>query len=159
MPRQIPTNPASCTSTVGSKHSYAPQQQPSRLPGEQSRSGQNQHAARHQTQYPHSQVQPTQYQTKPCQITVNIQPRQHRPTTHHVHPHTQAVVTQASQHHRPNLHPSYPDPGPPDGFITENGRKIPIWYNPPGIVDKDMSPHAQAEYDRVRQQIVNGNRR
>lgn len=66
------------------------------------------------------------------------------------------VVTQRPQ---PDLPPSYPNPGPPDGLITEKGHKFPIWYNPPGIVDKDMSSHAQAEYDRIRRQIINVNRR
>lgn len=158
MPRIIPTNPARGTVVRG--HSYAAQQQqPSRFPSEQSRAGQNQHAARHQTQYPHGQIQPSQHQPKPCRVTVNIQFRRPQPTTHHEHPSTQAVVTQPSQRHQPNLPRSYPNPGPPDGFITENGRKIPIWYNPPGIVDKDMSPCAQAEYDRIRRQIINDYRR
>lgn len=74
---------------------------------------------------------------------------------HHCRPPTQAVVTRPSKHAQLNLPPSYPNPGPPDGFMREKGRKIPIWYNPPGIVDKDMSPYTKVEYDKIRRQIIN----
>lgn len=114
----------------------------------------------HQTQYPHSQVQPTRAQNQPrlSPIIITREPSQHHQPTHHTNPHTQAVQYQPSQQHQPNPYKSHPNPGPPDGFITENGRQLPVWYNPPGIVDKDMSPNAQAEYDRVRRQIINGRR-
>lgn len=163
MSRPIPTKPASGKLVSGQTYAQQQQQQqqlqPSRFPGEQSRAGKNQHSARHQTQYLDGQVQPTQYQPKPCQTTVNIQPTRRQPTTPHARPPTQAVVIQPSQHPQPDRPPHYPNPGPPDAFITEKGRKIPIWYNPPGIVDKVMSPHVQAEYDRFRRQIIDANRR
>lgn len=153
MSRRIPTNPASGSPVSGQSYAQQQQQQPSRFPGEQSWAGKNQHSARHQTQYPHGQVQPTQHQPKLCETTVNIQPTRRQPTK------AKAVVTQPSQHPHPDLPPPYPNPGPPDEFITEKGYKIPIWYNPPGIVDKVMSPCVQAEYDKIRRQIIDANRR
>lgn len=148
MSRRIPTNPDSGSLVSGQSYAQQQQQQQQRFPGEQSRAGKNQHSARHQTQYPHGQVKPTQHQPKPCQTTVNIQLTRRQPTT-----------PQPSQHPQPDHPQPYPNPGPPDAFITEKGRKIPIWYNPPGIVDKVMSPHVQAEYDKIRRQIIDANRR
>lgn len=160
MSRRIPTNPGSDSLVSGQSYAQQQQQQPpSRVPGEQSRAGKNHHSAGHQTQYPHGQVQPTQHQPKSCQTTINIQLPRRQPTTPHARPPTQAVATQPSQHPQPDLLPPYPNPGPPDAFITEKGRKIPIWYNPPGIVDKVMSPRVQAEYDKIRRQIIDANRR
>ncbi|MCJ1342995.1 hypothetical protein MMC31_001184 [Peltigera leucophlebia] len=105
--------------------------------------------------HPHGQVQTfrTQYPPPHSANFFKIQP-----TTHHAHRPTQALQNQPSQHPQPNPHLCYPNPGEPDTFIQDkiSGRKIPMWYNPPGIVSKDMAPDAQAEYDRIRRKIIQG---
>lgn len=172
MPRPNPITPA--------RQSHAHRPQPSRSPREESRVRQPQYAAHHQDQGQTTRYQPTT--SFPNNGTIQ-NTRQNHLTAHHPHRDTiHAVQYQPSQSVRP-ADRSYPNasqasgfiqengrrppviknqkqphPGPPDGYIKENGREIPIWYNPPGIVDKDMTPAAQAEYDRIRNQIIHGRR-
>lgn len=143
-------------------------------PIQQSRVGQSHYAASHQTGQL-TQYQSTQFPTRELgQIT-----RQHQPTTtHHAYRRTQAVQHQPSQSDAQYLNPGlldgfitkderqlpgiknykYPNPGPPDRYLKENGRMIPSWFNPPGIVGKEMNAAAQAEYDRDRRRIVDSHR-
>lgn len=143
-------------------------------PIQQSRVGQSHYAASHQTgQF--TQYQSTQFPTRELgQIT-----KQHQPTTtHHAHRHIQAVQHQPSQSDAQYLNAGsrdgfitknerqlpgikkykYPNPGPPDRYLKENGRMIPSWFNPPGIVGVEMDADARAEYDRDRRRIVNSHR-
>lgn len=163
MPARDPNTPAGFGVPHARSHTHQPQ--PSRHPDEKSRVG-------HQTQHPHGQRQITRYELTPSGL-VKIT-RKQGPTTHQTHGQAGQVQHQPSPSVRPQ--PSYqnaglsdgfvtekghhkqPNPGPPDGYIKENGREIPIWYNPPGIVDKDMTSTAQVEYNRVRKQITNGRR-
>lgn len=185
MPRQNPITPAG--SSIPPARSPAHQPQHSRCPGEESRVGQPQHAAHHQVQGQNTRYQPTPSfpNNETVQSTRQHHPIAHHPhrDTHAAvqYPPSQSVrpadrsYPNAGQangfitengHRVPDWYKSppvmknqkQPDPGPPDGYIKENGRQIPIWYNPPGIVDKDMAPAAQAEYDRIRSQIIHGRR-
>lgn len=136
------------------------------------------------TKRPLTPGQPIQYQRMPFEATTTtntiIQPGPQKTTRDHQHP-TTTTTHHDHRHHHHHAHavqpvqsslprlrplppphspsqPAYPKPGPPDRYMNENGREIPIWYNPPGIVDKEMTSVAQAEYDRVRRQIINGRR-
>lgn len=147
MPRQNPTTTAGCS--VAPSPSYASQ---SRFPGEQSRVGQSQGP---QTQYPYGQGKPTQYQpiqqsrVGQSQYAASHQKKypyglgqltQHQPTqfpttklgqpTRQDHTHSRI---QAVQHQYSQSDAQYQTPGPPDGFITKNGRQLPIRHNYPGI--------------------------
>lgn len=178
MSRQNPPIPAESSVLLARSHTHL--LQPSRYPREASRVENFQHAAYHQGQT-------NRYQPIPFLATGTVEKtRQYSLTTHHSHRDTQAAKYQPLQSVRPK--PSFskastsdgfitekerrkliykppstknqnqPDPGLPNGYIKENGREIPIWYNPHGIVDKNMAPAAQAEYDRVRREIINGYR-
>ena len=132
MPRQNPTNPAGFSVPPARSHAHQPQL--SRYPGESSHVGQSQHTAHNQTKYSHEQGQTTRYQPTPFPTFGLVQnTRQVSPTTRHAHRHPQAAQHKPLQSARP--HSSYPNGGPPDGYFTENGRQIPVWYNPPGIKD------------------------
>ena len=147
MPRQNPTTTAG--RSVAPSPSYASQ---SRFPGEQSRVGQSQrpqtqhpyeqgkltqyqpiqqsrvgqsrYAAGHQKKYPYGQGQLTQYPPTPFPTTELEQ----LSGQHHAHNRTQAVQHQSSQSDA-----KYQTHGPPDGFITKNGRQVPTWHNHPEV--------------------------
>lgn len=113
MPRQNPITPAG--GSVPPARSHAHQPQPSRHPGEGSRVGQAQHAAHQQA------GQTTRYQPTPFPNNGMVQiTRQDHPTTH------------PSQSVRPD-HRSYSNAGQANGFVTENGRQVPVRYKPPVI--------------------------
>ncbi len=129
MSRRGPITPAGCSIPPARSHAHQPQ--PSRYTGEvfhvgQSRVGQSQHAAHHY------QGQTTRYQPTPFPNTGMAQnTRQYHPTTHHPHHDTRAVQYQPSQFVRPDR--SYPNAGQANGFVTENGRQVPVWYGPPVV--------------------------
>lgn len=185
MPRQNSVAPPAGSSIPPARsHSHAHQPQPSRYPREESRVGQPQYAAHHPAQGQTTRHQPTpSFPNNGMMIQTTA--RQYHPAANHPRHDTHAVQNPPLKSVRPadrsypnagrqangvitengrrvpppvKKNQKQPDPGPPDGYIKENGREIPIWYNPPGIVDKDMTPVAQAEYDRIRNQIIHGRR-
>lgn len=120
MPRPNPITPAGYSVPPARSHVHQPQ--PS---GEVSRVGQPQHAA-------HQQGQTTRYQPTPFPNNGMVQiTRQYHPTNHHPHRDTHAVQYLPSQSVKPDR--SYSNAGQANGFVTENGRQVPVWYNPPVI--------------------------
>lgn len=181
MPRPNSLTPTGSSIPPARSHSHAHQPQLSRYPREESRVRQPQYGTHLQAQDKTTRYQPTpSFPNNEMKVQTT---RQYHPTAHHPRHDTHAVKNPPSQSVRPadrsypnagqhangiitkngSLPPvkknqKQPEPGPPDGYIKENEREIPIWYNPPGIVDKDMTPAAQAEYDRIRNQIIHGRR-
>lgn len=128
MPRPNSITPAGCSVPPARFHAH--QQQPSRYLGEGSRVGQPQHAA-------HQQGQSTRYQPTPFPTNGMVQiTRQYHRTTHHPHRDTHAVQYLPSQFVRPDR--SYPNAGQADGFVTENGRQVPVWFNSPVIKNQNQ---------------------